>query len=91
MNYALIKDGVVNNIIWLSPSNAQDFPNAIKTNGLPICVGDTYTDGMFYRDGEKVLSVLEQVTKELDIAEATIAELDAVLLDYTYENIIENV
>lgn len=70
MNYALIKDGVVTNLIWLSPSNAQDFPNAVPTNGLPVRVGDTYDAGAFYRDGEKVLSALEIAVAEAQAAQA---------------------
>lgn len=66
MNYALIKEGIVSNIIWLSPSNAKDFPSAIATNGLPVRVGDTYADGVFYRDGERVLSALESARAEMD-------------------------
>lgn len=56
MNYALIRNGVVVNRIWLSASNAQDFPGAVQTNGLPVRVGDTYDGGCFYRDGERLLS-----------------------------------
>lgn len=56
MNYALIKDGIVVNRIWLSASNAQDFPGAVQTGGLHVRVGDTYADGCFYRDGEKLFS-----------------------------------
>ena len=56
MNYAMVEDGVVTNIICLSPSNAKDFPNAVQTNGLPVRVGDIYADGAFYRDGERLLS-----------------------------------
>ena len=70
MNYALIKDGIVTNIIWLSPSNANEFPSAVSTNGLPIRVGDTYTDGVFYRNGEKVLSALEIAVAEAQAAQA---------------------
>ena len=72
MNYALIKDGIVSNIIWLSPSNAKDFPSAVATNGLSIRVGDTYTDGVFYRDGEKVLTALEYAKIESDDMKAAL-------------------
>jgi hypothetical protein len=75
MNYALIKDGVVTNLIWLSPSNAQDFPNAVPTNGLSVRVGDTYTEGAFYRNGEKVLSALEIAVAEAEDMKAALALL----------------
>lgn len=64
MKYALIKDGVVKNIIWLSPSNAEDFPDAVPTNGMQVRVGDEYANGAFYRDGERLLSA-EMMLNEL--------------------------
>lgn len=66
MNYALIQDGVVTNIIWLLPPNAQDFPEAVPINGLVVQIGDTYVDGQFYRDGERVLSPTEAMQAEMD-------------------------
>ena len=57
--YALVEDGIVTNIISLDSRNASDFPNAIKTADRPVAIGDTYTDGKFYRDGNEVLTPLE--------------------------------
>lgn len=57
--YALVEDGIVTNIISLDSRNASDFPNAIKTADRPVAIGDTYTDGKFYRNGEEVLTALE--------------------------------
>lgn len=56
MEYALIENGVVGNIIWLHPDNASDFENAVPVGDVPVEIGDTYADGMFYRDGELLLS-----------------------------------
>lgn len=81
MHYAWIENGVVTNIIWLYEGNAHEFPNAVKLNDVPVQIGDTYTDGVFYRDGEPVLSALEQ-------ANAIIAALDAEVVDLTYQNIL---
>ena len=64
MNYALIENGVVTNIIWLYPGNADDFPNAVPLGDIPATMGDTYEDGVFYRNGEKVLTPLEQAQAE---------------------------
>ena len=75
MNYALIKDGYVVNIIWLSPSNAQDFPGAVVLNGLPVQVGDAYSDGIFYRNGDRVLSPVEAVEAEMADMKAALALL----------------
>lgn len=60
MNYALIENGKVINIIYLTPSNASDFPNAISCDDLPVGIGDDYTNGRFYRDGKEILSLTEQ-------------------------------
>ena len=54
MSYAIVIDGVVANIIRLHPMNADAFPNAVPTDGLPIAIGDTYVDGKFYRNGEEI-------------------------------------
>lgn len=54
MDYALIDNGTVVNIIYLHPSNAEEFPNAIPLDGYPVGIGDTYEDGMFYHDGVAV-------------------------------------
>ena len=70
MNYALIENGVVANIIWLYPGNASDFPAAVPMSDIPAAIGDTYADGVFYRNGERVLTVQEQMQKELAEADA---------------------
>lgn len=55
MTYAVIQDGVVVNLIWLYSGNAADFPDAVPVNDLPVCIGDSYADGAFYRDGVKLV------------------------------------
>lgn len=65
MNYALIENGVVINIIWLSPSNASDFPNAVSFGDKPVGIGDSYIDGKFYRDGTEILTPLEEAQAAL--------------------------
>lgn len=55
MRYALIQNGHVKNIIELNPNNAADFPSALPVpENLPVGIGDTYQDGAFYRNGERV-------------------------------------
>ena len=84
MNYAMIENGVVANIIWLSPSNAADFPEAIALHDRTVAMGDSYTEGVFLRNGAPVLTDTERLTQ----ANQEIAALDAALLDAAYENII---
>lgn len=71
MNYALIENGVVTNVIWLNPANASEFPSAVPLGDIPAAIGDTYSGGAFYRDGERVLSIAEQ----LAAAQAALAEI----------------
>ena len=59
MNYALIENGVVTNIIWLYETNADEFPGAVKLGERQVEIGDTYEDGRFYRDGAEVLTAEE--------------------------------
>lgn len=70
MDYALIENGIVVNVIWLSPSNADEFPNAVKMGDIPAHIGDTYTDGAFYRNGNRVLTHAEEALATLEAAEA---------------------
>lgn len=74
MNYALIENGIVTNIIWLYPGNASDFPNAVPLGDVPAGIGDTYEDGVFYRDGERVLTPVEQALAEAYAAEKAYQE-----------------
>lgn len=59
MNYALIENGVVTNIIWLYETNSDEFPTAVKLGERQVEIGDTYEDGRFYRDGAEVLTAEE--------------------------------
>ena len=60
MRYAIVTDGIVTNIIALNDRNANDFPAAVKLGDRPVGIGDTYTDGKFYRDGVEVLTAAEE-------------------------------
>lgn len=67
MNYALVENGVVTNLIWLYPGNAGDFPTAVPMGDVPAAIGDTYADGVFYRDGKPVETLAQ---RSQDMAEA---------------------
>ena len=64
MNYALIENGIVTNIIWLYETNADEFPGAVKLGERQVEIGDTYEDGRFYRDGAEVLTAEEAAQLE---------------------------
>ena len=69
MNYAVVENGIVTNIIWLYPTT--EFPNAVPYGDIPVQIGDSYTDGKFYRDGEQLLSPQEDMQNALDILGVT--------------------
>ena len=75
MRYAIVTDGVVTNIIALNDRNASDFPTAVKLGDRPVGIGDTYTDGKFYRDGVEVLTPMEQAQAEMAEYKAALHEL----------------
>ena len=75
MRYALIDNGIVSNVIVLNDRNASDFPTAVKLGDRPVAIGDTYTDGKFYRDGVEVLTPMEQAQAEMTEYKAALNEL----------------
>ncbi len=62
MNYAIIENGAVTNVIVLRPANAGEFPGAVALHDRPVGIGDTYSEDKFWRDGEKVLTPAEEIT-----------------------------
>lgn len=66
MRYALIRDGMVQNIIELKRRNASNFQDAVPCGDTPVAIGDTYADGVFYRDGERVLTAAEEYAEALE-------------------------
>ena len=71
LNYALVENGVVTNVIWLCNSNASDFPNAVCVSDRPVAISDQYAGGVFTRDGEAVPTFAEIEAAALAAAEAT--------------------
>ena len=61
MRYAIIENGAVMNIIALRPANAGDFPGAVALHDRPVGIGDTYSEGKFWRDGAEVLTAQEEI------------------------------
>ena len=57
---ARIENGMVVNVEWCSDTTAEtdDLKN---TEDRIIDVGDTYSEGKFYRDGEAILSTAEKL------------------------------
>lgn len=76
MEYALVKDGVVENIIVLLSRNAQDFPNAVSIEGLSVQIGDTYDGERFYHDGEPIYSLEERLSQAQQITDIMTGEVE---------------
>lgn len=72
---AVLDDGTVTNIIWCSEAEPE-------TDGLkdpadrPVGIGDTYSEGKFYRDGAEVLTPLEAALAEIAALRQQIGDLD---------------
>lgn len=66
MNYALVENGVVTNIIWLNPGNASEFSNAFPVGELAVKVGDSFDGVTFYRNGERLKSRSEMLESILN-------------------------
>lgn len=77
MNYAIVENGTVMNIIWLYPGNAEDFPTAVPCGDVSVAIGDTYDGQDFYREGEKVVSPLTAAQKEMETMQADLPMLKA--------------
>ena len=61
MRYAIATGGEVTNVIVLRETNAGDFPGAVALHDRPVGIGDTYSEGKFYRDGKEVLTAQEEI------------------------------
>lgn len=73
-NMARIENGLVVNIEWCSDKQAQT-ETLINLADRPVTIGDTYDGSDFYRDGEKVLTPLEQAQTEIEDMKTALNEL----------------
>jgi hypothetical protein len=69
---ALIENGVVTNMLWCTDSE-QETESLINPADRPVAIGDTYSNGKFYRDGVEILTPLEEALKK---NEEQLKELD---------------
>ena len=75
---ALIGNGVVVNVLWCSDREPET-DALIDTADRPVGIGDTYTDGKFYRDGAEILTPLAEALKQNAAYEAALSEIEAAL------------
>ena len=57
-NMALLEQGSVINLLWCSDQEPET-ERLVDCGERPVCLGDSYTNGKFYRDGQAVLSEAE--------------------------------
>lgn len=61
---AVITDGVVTNMIWCSDYTPES--DVRKDPGeCQVGIGDTYSDGEWYRDGAKILTPSEVIMADM--------------------------
>ena len=75
---AFVENGVVSNILWCS-DREPDTEILIDTADRPVAIGDTYENGKFYRNGEEVLTPLQEALKKNAEYEAALSEIEAAL------------
>lgn len=68
MNYTVIDNDIVTNIIWVNPDKPITFLTVVPVGDLPVSIGDEYRDGKFYHEGEEVTAP----TTEMDKLEAQV-------------------
>lgn len=88
MRCAVINNNIVENIAEVNDGEIFKYPDLILIGDILVDLGDSYIDGTFYRNGEKVLTGEEMLGNIIMENDQIIAELDAALLDITYENIV---
>lgn len=77
-NMASVTNGIVTNVIWCSDFEPET-DTIINPADRPVAIGDTYSDGKFYRDGVEILTPLEEAQKQIAEYEAALAEIEAAL------------
>lgn len=65
-NMARLRAGMVVNIEWL-PDRTQETETLKEMGDVPAAVGDSWGNGKFYRNGEVLMSPMEDMANALAI------------------------
>ena len=80
-NMALLEQGAVINLLWCSDQEPET-ERLIDCGERPVCLGDSYTNGKFYRDGQAVLSEAEALRAQ----NAQLLDAMAQMVEEVYES-----
>ena len=80
-NMALLERGAVINLLWCSDQEPES-ERLVDCGERPVCLGDSYTNGKFYRDGQAVLSEAEA----LRARNAQLLDAMAQMVEEVYES-----
>lgn len=75
---ALVENDVIVNVLWCSDRESET-KELIDIADCPVGIGDTYTNGKFYRDGAEILTPLEEALKQNAEYEQALSEIEAAL------------
>lgn len=75
---ALVENSTVTNMLWCSASEPET-DALVNPADRPVSIGDTYSDGKFYRDGAEILTPLEEALKKNAEYEAALSEIETAL------------
>lgn len=62
-NIAKVVNGIVDNIIWGDTNDFSEADGYIDVTDTNVQIGDSYMDGCFYRDGERIYSEKESLIR----------------------------
>lgn len=74
-NMARIEDGVIVGVEWCS-DRTVDTDTLISVYDRPVTIGDIYDGQDFYRNGEKILTPLEEAEKKNEEFESALIEIE---------------
>lgn len=77
-NMAAVTNGVVTNMLWCSDSEPET-GTLVNPADRPVTIGDTYSDGKFYRGGMEILTPLEEALKKNAEYESALSEIETAL------------
>ena len=75
---ALIENGTMVNMLWCTDSE-QETASLINPADRPVAIGDTYSNGKFYRGEVEILTPLETAQKQIAEYEAALSEIESAL------------